>query len=588
MPLFPRSLIWQFSQRYIAGTRLEDAFERVRELNAVGCSGTIDVLGEDSTEEVEIRAAIDLYLRALEEINTQQIDCGVSIKLSEMGLRYDEGRCRQAMDEVVAAASKRQQFVRIDMEDSTVTDVTLDIYTTLRSRYPNVGAVIQACLRRSETDVAELLRGGATDLRLCKGIYIEPEEIAYRDPEEIRQSFNRLLEQLLADSKARVGIATHDPALVDFATDVIERLQVAKERYEFQMLLGVAGPLRRRLVAAGHPLRVLRALWRALVQLLDAAPAGKPEHCGTHHWQPVSTALTMFFQRRFIATAAIITLFVMPVRLNAATDQASYEDRISELEAKVQRLEALIEEQAVVLGSCARVEEVEEAVAACARVEEVEALAEAVDPPTLYDETDIKVGGYVKMDGILSDYSNSPTRGVGEDLFVPSTINTSGDPAGPQLNLHAKETRFWLKSNTPIGGGDISTYFEIDFLGQQGDERVGNSSSARIRHASLQWNRWTVGQTWTNFFNVSTLPAYLDFVGPVGTTFGRQAQFRYTVPTSNGSLAFSLENPETTLTPFGGGDRIDADDSRYPDVVMRRDWSGDWGNVSALQHWFAN
>ena len=173
-----------------------------------------------------------------------------------MGLRYDEERCRRAMEDVVTAASKRDQFVRIDMEDSTVTDVTLDIYTTLRRRYPKVGTVIQACLRRSEEDVERLVRDGPTDLRLCKGIYIEPEAIAYRDPEEIRQSFNRLLEQLLANSNARVGIATHDPALVEYATQAIERMQVAKERYEFQMLLGVAGPLRRALVADGHPLRV--------------------------------------------------------------------------------------------------------------------------------------------------------------------------------------------------------------------------------------------------------------------------------------------------------------------------------------------
>ena len=256
MPLFPRPLIWQFSQRYIAGTTLEDAFAKVRELNDAGCSGTIDVLGEDSSEEAEVQAAIDLYLRALDELDKQQIDCGVSVKLSEMGLRYDEARCRKAMEEVVTAASERDQFVRIDMEDSSTTDVTLDIYTTLRSRYPNVGAVIQSCLRRSEDDVARLLNGGPTDLRLCKGIYIEPEDIAYRDAEEIRQSFNRLLDQILSDSNARVGIATHDPALVDYATEAIQRMNVGKERYEFQMLLGVAGPLRRRLVSEGHPLRV--------------------------------------------------------------------------------------------------------------------------------------------------------------------------------------------------------------------------------------------------------------------------------------------------------------------------------------------
>lgn len=291
----------------------------------------------------------------------------------------------------------------------------------------------------------------------------------------------------------------------------------------------------------------------------------------------------MVSRQFLIGIAALGALLPMALPVFAATDPATYERRISDLEAKVQHLEALIRQQGVEVESCARVEEVEEAVASCARKDEVEiALAEVVDHPTLYEETDIRVGGYVKMDAILSDYSNAPTRGAGEDFFIPSTINTFGESVGPQLNLHAKETRFWLKSITPTERGDISTHFEIDFLaGQQGDERVGNSFSARIRHASINWGRWTVGQTWTNFFNVATLPDYMDFIGPVGVTFARQAQIRCTVPAANGEWVFSFENPETTLTPFGGGSRIDADDGRYPDVVLRRNWSGDWGSFSA-------
>ncbi len=294
----------------------------------------------------------------------------------------------------------------------------------------------------------------------------------------------------------------------------------------------------------------------------------------------------MTFRHHLVGLVALCVLLPMAAAL-AATETETYEKRISDLEAKVERLEALIEQQTQAFdASCARVDEVEQAVASCAQIDDMEeALAEVVDYPTIYEDTDIQVGGYVKTDAILSEYSNAPTRGAGEDFFIPSTINTSGESVGPQLNLHAKETRFWLKSYTPTGHGDISTHFEIDFLaGQQGDERVGNSFSARIRHASINWGRWTVGQTWTNFFNVATLPDYLDFIGPVGTTFARQAQVRYTVPAANGDWAFSLENPETTLTPFGGGPRIDADDSRYPDVVLRRNWSGDWGllSVSAL------
>ena len=250
----------------------------------------------------------------------------------------------------------------------------------------------------------------------------------------------------------------------------------------------------------------------------------------------------------------LVLLLALALPATAATDTAAaHEARIRELEAKVARLEALLEQQ-----------------------------IDEPDHPTLHNETGIKVGGYVKMDGLISDYSNAPTRGAGEDFFIPSTISTSGEPGDPRLNLHAKETRFWLKSLTPTERGDITTHFEIDFmLGQQGNERVGNSYSPRIRHASVGWGRWTVGQTWTNFFNTTALPDYLDFIGPVGVTFARQAQVRYTVPTANGSWSFSLENPETTLTPYGGGPRIDADDSSVPDLVVRRNWTGDWGNISA-------
>ena len=282
-----------------------------------------------------------------------------------------------------------------------------------------------------------------------------------------------------------------------------------------------------------------------------------------------------------VVTLSLLLSMALPA--TAATDATAHEARISELEAKVDRLEALLEQRYRELDeSCARTEEVEEALAGCATVAQVEeAFANPVDHPTLYNETEIKVGGYVKMDGLISDYSNAPTRGVGEDFFIPSTIATSGESGDPRLNLHAKETRFWLKSFTPTERGDITTHFEIDFLlGQQGNERVGNSFSPRVRHASVSWDRWTVGQTWTNFLNTTTLPDYLDFIGPVGVTFARQAQIRYTAPTANGDWSFSFENPETTLTPFGGGPRIDADDSTVPDVVVRRNWTGDWGNLS--------
>jgi hypothetical protein len=268
----------------------------------------------------------------------------------------------------------------------------------------------------------------------------------------------------------------------------------------------------------------------------------------------------MAFPRTFTALLLIATL-LLSAPVHASTEVAALEARVNDLEAKVLRLEALLAKQ---------------------HVEVEQAIEDAAGRTTMYDETRVKMGGYVKMDAMLSDSSHAPIRGVGEDLFIPGTITTSGEPADPRLNFHAKETRFWLKSFTPTKRGNATTHFEIDFLlGQQGNERVGNSFSARIRHASMTWDRWTLGQTWTNFFNVASLPDYLDFIGPVGTTFARQAQIRYTVPLASGNWTISLENPETTLTPFGGGDRIDADDSTFPDLVIRRNWSGSWGSFSA-------
>lgn len=256
MPLVPRPIIWRFSRRYIAGTHLADACETVRELNAEGSTATIDVLGEDSTDDEQVEAALDLYFEALHEIHSASLQSGISVKLSELGLRYDFERCESAMEALLAEAAKYGAFVRIDMEDSTVTTDTLQLYSKARETYDRVGVAIQSCLRRSEDDIIQLLSEGQTDVRLCKGIYLEPEEISYRDADDIRESYNRILDLLLEDATARVGIATHDPLLVQYAIEALERYGTGKDRYEFQMLLGVAGPLRRELLAAGHAVRV--------------------------------------------------------------------------------------------------------------------------------------------------------------------------------------------------------------------------------------------------------------------------------------------------------------------------------------------
>lgn len=256
IPYMPKALVWPLSRRYIAGTDLESAYQAVIALNAAGCSATVDVLGEDSTKIEEVELARDLYLSAIDGICDNNLDCNISIKLSDMGLRFDQDLCFEAMSTLINKANERNIFVRIDMEDSSVTSVTLALYKRLREHFDNVGTVIQSCMRRSKADVADLLESGTTHIRLCKGIYLEPEDIAYTDADDIRQAFCELLEQLFEGGAARVGIATHDPALVEYAEQLIKRLQIDKSRYEFQMLLGVAGTLRSRLVRNGHPLRV--------------------------------------------------------------------------------------------------------------------------------------------------------------------------------------------------------------------------------------------------------------------------------------------------------------------------------------------
>jgi proline dehydrogenase len=251
----PRSLVWRFSRRYIAGTSLDDALRVVRELNSQGMSATLDVLGEDTGSADEVARARDLYLEALAALNAGNYDCNISIKLSQMGLRLDPVLCRQAVARLAEEAAARGNFVRIDMEDSSVTGATLELYRRLRPQLP-VGAVIQAMLRRSAGDVQSLLSDGPTHIRLCKGIYREPEEIAFQGREEVRDSYRELLRALFVGGAVKVAIAGHDPPLVEHALGVIAELGVDKSRYEFQMLLGVAEEMRAHLVASGHPLRV--------------------------------------------------------------------------------------------------------------------------------------------------------------------------------------------------------------------------------------------------------------------------------------------------------------------------------------------
>jgi proline dehydrogenase len=254
LPLVPRAAVGRVASRYVAGETLDEAVATVRRLNDRGAMATVDVLGEEVRERETARAAVDEYRRALAAIERERLDCNVSIKLTLLGLKIDRDFCRDNVADVAEAAARRGNFVRIDMEDRTTTDDTLAIYHHLQARFGNLGVVFQAYMRRTLTDIAALPASGA-NVRLCKGIYIEPRAVAWKGYETVRANFVAALEALLARG-VYVGIATHDEYLVCRAVALLDRLGVGRQGYEFQMLLGVDHELRRILIAGGHRLRV--------------------------------------------------------------------------------------------------------------------------------------------------------------------------------------------------------------------------------------------------------------------------------------------------------------------------------------------
>ena len=254
LPLVPRSVVRQIASRYVAGETLDDALATVRSLNGEGCMATLDVLGEDITRLDETEPTVLEYQRALSEIAARGVDSNVSVKLTALGLKLDPDHCRREFGRIVEAARAHGIFVRIDMEDSSVTEITLQVFLEFLRRYERIGIVLQAYLHRSAADARRVAEAGG-NVRVCKGIYVEPPSIAFQDREEIRGSYMELVESLLSAGRY-VGIATHDPVLVDRSLALVARRKLDRSAYEFQMLLGVARPLRQRLVAGGHRLRV--------------------------------------------------------------------------------------------------------------------------------------------------------------------------------------------------------------------------------------------------------------------------------------------------------------------------------------------
>jgi proline dehydrogenase len=255
LPAVPRQVVQKLSERYIAGPELKDAREAVREINADGKLATIDVLGEEITTEEEAAAIVRAYQDVFADIERCGLDSNVSVKVTGLGLKLDYELCRDNLRTVVKDAASRNNFVRIDMEDSSTTDDTLRLYRELREEgFDNLGVVLQAMLRRTLADVRAL-----TDLRpsvrLCKGIYLEPPELAYQEYEAVRASFVRALETLL-DAGCYVGIATHDEWLLGEGARLVAEHGLGRDEYEFQMLLGIRPRRGDELVAAGHRLRI--------------------------------------------------------------------------------------------------------------------------------------------------------------------------------------------------------------------------------------------------------------------------------------------------------------------------------------------
>jgi proline dehydrogenase len=255
LPIVPRGIVRKISERYIAGTELRDACNVVRELNSQGKMATIDVLGEEISGRREALQIVRAYHDVFEAIERERLDSNVSVKLTALGLHLAHELCYANLEKVVRHAAESGNFVRIDMEDSSCTTDTLRMYRELREAgLDNVGVVLQAYLRRTIRDIRELAPY-TPNVRLCKGIYVEPPLIAYQGFEEVRQNFVLSLLELLR-AGCYVGIATQDQWLISEGLRLVQEHGLTREQYEFQMLLGVTRHVGDRLILDGHRLRV--------------------------------------------------------------------------------------------------------------------------------------------------------------------------------------------------------------------------------------------------------------------------------------------------------------------------------------------
>lgn len=256
--LTPEAIVQRIAKPYIAGSDRLDAIDRVRRLYMEGAESTIDVLGEAIQSEDEADATVEEYLALIRDFENASDETLVrvvtlSVKLSALGLDIDVARSRDRLLQIAEAAGDKM-LIRLDMEDHHYTDRTLDMYEACCELGINIGIVLQAMLFRTRSDIERLSVGNA-NVRLCKGIYREPADLAIQDDRGVQEAYLGYLESLLSRGDF-VGIATHDDVLISGAKKLIAQYKVPVDRYEFQMLLGVRPKLRRQLLAEGHRLRV--------------------------------------------------------------------------------------------------------------------------------------------------------------------------------------------------------------------------------------------------------------------------------------------------------------------------------------------
>jgi proline dehydrogenase len=242
------------ARRFVAGETLEDAVSAAREVNRTRHSASLDLLGENVSDEAGARRAAAGYLAIFDRIAAEKVDANVSLKLTQLGLDLDQSLCQELLERIVAHAMENGNFVRVDMEGSAYTERTVEMVKRVRAKYAGMGAVMQSYLYRTEDDVRNLLAAGCR-IRLCKGAYKEPPEIAFVKKEDVDANYVKLM-KLLLPSGIYHGIATHDPAMIRATRDFAREKNISRDQFEFQMLFGIRTDLQRQLVREGYRLRV--------------------------------------------------------------------------------------------------------------------------------------------------------------------------------------------------------------------------------------------------------------------------------------------------------------------------------------------